>query len=302
VKLGIPLCWPDQAADIGPEVGRIARTADRAGLDSLWTADHFFQIPVTGLPREYPMLEGYAAVAYALGQTERIHVGTMVTCVAYRHPGQLIKAATSLDVLSGGRFVFGVGAGWDAEEAHSLGLPFPPTAERFERLEELLLIAAQMWRGDETPFEGRHYRLARPLNSPNSLQRPHPPILVGGSGEVRTLRLVAEHADACNFFDLPAPWGLDLRHKLDVLRAHCDAVGRDYDEIEKTTLTGFDLGGGRDRADGLRRLVDHLHELAALGFGHVIVSGPRFEWGADLDAVLSIVDEVHAIEPALAGA
>jgi F420-dependent oxidoreductase-like protein len=296
MKIGIPLAWPDDAAAIGAEVSRIARLADDAGLDSLWTADHLFQIPVTALARESPMLEAYATVAFALGQTHRIHVGAMVTCVAYRHPGVLIKALSSLDVLSGGRVIFGVGAGWDAEEAAALGIPFPPIAERFERLEELLRIARQMWRGDEAAFDGRHHRLARPLNSPNSLQRPHPPIVIGGGGERRTLRLVARYADACNLFDMPGPFRADVPHKLRVLRAHCDAVGRDPAEIEVTTLTGFDLGD--DRSAGLRQLVGHLHELADLGVGHVILSGPRFEWKEDLDAVLSIVDEVHAMPAA----
>ena len=294
MKLGIPLCWPEDPMAIGPEVARIARVADEGGLDSIWTADHLFQIPVTRLPRESPMLEAYAALAYIAGHTRSIHLGALVTCVAYRHPGMLLKAVTSLDVLSGGRVIFGAGAGWDVEEARALGIPFPPTAERFERLEELLQLAHQMWRGDESPFQGRHYQLARPLNSPNTLQRPHPPIMLGGSGERKTLRLVAEYADACNLFDLPGQFKVDIEHKLDVLRSHCDAVGRDYDEIEKTTLTEFDLG--EDRRGGLRRLVERLHELAALGIGHVILTGPRFEWGQDFDDVLSIVDEVHAIE------
>jgi F420-dependent oxidoreductase-like protein len=294
VKLGIPLAWPHPAAEIGPEVGRIARLADEAGLDSIWTADHLFQIPVTRLPRESPMLEAYAALAFIAGQTRRIRLGAMVTCVAYRHPGMLIKAVTSLDVLSGGRVIFGVGAGWDVEEARSLGVPFPPTAERFERLEELLRIAKQMWRGDATPFEGKHYHLARPLNSPNTLQRPHPPILIGGSGERKTLRLVAQYADACNFFDMPGRAESDLPHKLAVLKSHCDAVGRDFAEIETTTLTAFDLG--EDRRSSLRRLVEHIGDLASLGISHVILVGPLFEWGRDLDAVISIVDEVHAID------
>jgi F420-dependent oxidoreductase-like protein len=289
MKLGIPLGWPETAAWIGPEVGRVARLADEAGLDSIWTADHLFQIPVTSLPRESPMLEAFAALAYIAGQTSRIRLGALVTCVAYRHPGMLLKAVTSLDVLSGGRVTFGVGAGWDVEEARSLGIPFPPTAERFERLEELLRIAHQMWRDDELPFEGAHYLMARPLNSPNSIQRPHPPILIGGSGEQKTLRLVARYADACNFFDLPGRFGVDLTHKLDVLRSHCEAEGRDFDAIEKTTLTAFEPG---DRSTALLR---HIGELRAMGIDHVILMGPRFEWGEDLGAVLSIIDDVHAV-------
>lgn len=294
MRLGIPLGWPERPADIGPAVRRIATIADDAGVDSLWTADHFFQIPVTGLPRESPMLEAYATVSYVAALTRRIRIGVMVTSPVYRHPGVLVKSLTTVDVLSGGRAAFGIGVGWDAEEAAALGVPFPPTAERFERLEETLRIARRMWAGDESAYVGRHYRLDRPLNSPNTLQRPGPPILLAGGGERRTLRLVAEYADACNLFDLPAPYTVDLRHKFDVLRQHCADVGRDYAEIEKTTVTAFDLGA--DRAGGLRKLVDHLHELAAIGVDHAVLLGPRFDWGPDLDAVASIVDEVHGIE------
>jgi F420-dependent oxidoreductase-like protein len=288
MKLGIPLGWPDDASAIGREVSRLARRCDVAGLDSLWTADHLFQIPVTGLPRESPMLEGYATIAYLAGQTERIRLGVMVTSAVYRHPGMLIKAVTTLDVLSGGRIDFAVGAGWDVEEATALGVPFPPTAERFERLEELLRIAHQMWAGDASPFEGTHYQLARPLNSPPALQRPRPPILVAGSGERKTLRLVARYADACNFFDLPAPYGVDLTHKLDVLRGHCAAIGRDLAEIEVTVLTAYPAGGRRP-------LLDRIVELGALGVDHVIVMAPSFAWGEEVDEVLALVDDAHAL-------
>jgi F420-dependent oxidoreductase-like protein len=308
MKLGLSLnsfSWPVPAAEIGTTVSRIARTADEAGVDSLWTMDHFFQIPIIGEPPEAPMLEGYATLAYIAGQTRRIRLGTAVTSVSYRHPGVLIKAVTSLDVLSGGRMALGVGAGapFDAPpegvdprdlETVGLGIPFPTLAERFERLEELLQIAHQMWRGDERPYEGAHYRLARPLNSPNTLQNPHPPILVGGSGERKTLRLVARYADMCNLFDLPGSGFQDnLGRKLDVLRAHCDEVGRDYDEIEKTTAGLLDLG--ENRQQGLASLLDHLRGLAAIGIDHVIL-GPRGPLDdATLEAVASIVPEVHGI-------
>jgi len=213
MKLGISIStfpWP--AEEIGPEVSRIATAADEAGVDSLWVMDHFFQIRLTGLPPESPMPEAYATLAFLGGLTRRIKLGTLVTSVAYRHPGVLVKAVTTLDVMTGGRAIFGVGAGapWNiapagpgtAFEAEGLGIPFPSLAERFERLEELLQIAHQMWRGDESPYQGRHYQLVRPLNSPNSVQRPHPPILIGGSGERKTLRMVAQYADACNLFDI----------------------------------------------------------------------------------------------------
>jgi F420-dependent oxidoreductase-like protein len=308
MKLGMAVgnfSWSIPVGEIGPTVARIARTADDAGFDSLWTMDHFFQIRITGEPPEAPMLEAYATLAFIAGQTRRIRLGTAVTSVAYRHPGVLIKAVTSLDVLSGGRMVLGVGAGapWNVPpegvdqrdlEMTALGIPFPSLAERFERLEELLQIAHQMWRGDERPYEGKHYRLARPLNSPNSLQRPHPPILVAGSGERKTLRLVARYADMCNLFDLPGSgFQDDLRHKLEVLRGHCREAGRDYDEIEKTTSTFLDLGD--DRQAGLRNLLGHLRELAAVGIDHVILAprGPLDD--ATLHAVASIVPEVHGI-------
>jgi F420-dependent oxidoreductase-like protein len=307
MRIGIPVTnfsWPAPAMEIGPTVARIARTADEAGFDSIWTMDHFFQITVNDLPPEAPMLEAYATLAFIAGHTHRIRLGTLVTAVPYRHPGVLVKIVTSLDVLSGGRVVFGVGAGspWTRlarqGEAGGLGIPFPSLAERFERLEELLQIAHQMWRGDESPFDGRHYRLARPLNSPNSLQRPHPPILIGGSGEQKTLRLVARYADACNLFDLPGTgFQDDLAHKLDVLRHHCRELGRDDAEIEKTTTTVFELGD--DERRGLGDVVQHLHELAAVGIDHVILA-PRRPWDErTLAAISSIVPEVHAIASAV---
>jgi F420-dependent oxidoreductase-like protein len=179
------------------------------------------------------MLEGYSALAFAAGITKRIKLGTMVTGVTYRHPGLLVKQVTSLDVLSGGRAYFGIGAGWFEREHLGLGVPFPALSERFTRLEETLQIAQQMWSGNTAPFVGKHYQLAEPINQPPALSRPHPPILIGGSGEKKTLRLVARYADACNLFG--ADLG-ELERKLEILRRHCDEVGRDYDAIEKTTL------------------------------------------------------------------
>jgi F420-dependent oxidoreductase-like protein len=306
VRLGIGLAnfsWPGD--EIGPRVAGIARAADEAGFDSLTVMDHFFQIRLTGAPPESPMLEAYGLLGYLGGLTTRIRLGALVTSVCYRHPGVLIKTVTTLDVLTGGRMYFGIGAGapWNiapqgpgtAFEAEGLGIPFPSLAERFERLEEVLQLAQQMWRGDEAPYEGKHYQLVRPLNSPNSLQRPHPPILIGGSGERKTLRLVAQYADACNLFDRPRTRLVlgqqsadNLAHKLDVLREHCDAVGRDYTTIEKTVCSNPDL------ADGIPALLAHLRALADLGIDHAMVS-PRGGWDqAGLDAVASILPEVHA--------
>ena len=307
MKFGITITtfpWP--AEEIGPLVSRIAVAADEAGVDSLWVMDHFFQIRLTGLPPESPMPEAYATLAFLGGLTRRIRLGTLVTSVSYRHPGVLVKTVTSLDVLTGGRVIFGVGAGapfnvtpagpGTAFEAEGLGIPFSSLAERFERLEEVLQIAHQMWRGDERPYQGRHYQLTRPLNSPNSLQRPHPPILIGGSGEGKTLRLVARYADACNLFDVPGSQFRDnIAHKLDVLRQHCVREGRDFAAIEKTIATNFDLG--EDPKAGAAELLIHLRELAAAGIEHVLFS-PRRSWDeATFDAVASILPEVHAIEP-----
>ena len=311
MKLGIGITtfpWP--ADQIGPVVSGIATAADEAGLDSLWVMDHFFQIRLSGLPAESPMPEAYATLAFLGGLTKRIKLGTLVTSVAYRPPGVLVKTVTALDVLTGGRVIFGVGAGAPFNpappgpgpgmgrvfEAEGLGIPFPSLAERFERLEEVLQIAHQMWRGDESPYQGRHYQLVRPLNSPNSLQRPHPPILIGGSGEGKTLRLVAQYADACNLFDLPTPEFRDnIVRKLDVLRGHCARAGRDFAAIEKTVTSNFDFG--EDPKAGAAAFLAHLRELAAAGIDHALVS-PRQAWDeATLEAVAAIAPEVHAIEP-----
>jgi F420-dependent oxidoreductase-like protein len=307
MKFGITITtfpWP--AEEIGPVVSRIAIAADEAGVDSLWVMDHFFQIRLTGLPPESPMPEAYATLAFLGGLTKRIRLGTLVTSVSYRHPGVLVKTVTTLDVLTGGRVIFGVEAGapfnvapagpGTAFEAEGLGIPFSSLAERFERLEELLQIAHQMWRGDETPYQGTHYQLVRPLNSPNSVQRPHPPILIGGSGEGKTLRLVARYADACNLFDLPGSQFLDnIEHKLDVLRQHCAREGRDFAAIEKTVASNVDLG--EDPKAGAAALLAHLRELAAAGIEHVLFSPSRSWDEASFDAVAAILPQVHAIEP-----
>jgi F420-dependent oxidoreductase-like protein len=314
MRLGIAVTnfsWPVPPGGIGPLIADIARHADDAGFDSLWTMDHFFQIRITGLPPESPMLEAYATLATMAAHTRTIRLGTLVTSVAYRHPGVLLKTVTTLDVLSGGRMIFGVGAGapWNGlpagvaardVETYGLGIPFPSLAERFERLEELLQIAHQMWRGDEQPYDGKHYRLLRPLNSPNALQQPHPPIMVGGSGEQKTLRLVARYADMCNLFDLPgAGYADDLRHKLDVLRDHCHSTGRDYAEIEKTTATMVDLGA--IRGDGRNQLIDHLYRLAELGIDQAIISASQ-PWDlASLDVVADVLADIHAM-PSRVGA
>jgi len=260
VQIGVQIpdfTTPGGPARLGADLAAVGRTADQAGFGFIAVMDHFFQIRAIG-PPEREMLEAYTTLGYLAGVTSRAKLLTVVTGAVYRHPGILAKIVTTLDVLSGGRAWLGIGAAWNDEESRGLGIPFPPLAERFERLEETLQICLQMWRGDEAPYRGRHYQLDRPLNSPQALTRPHPPILIGGSGERKTLRLVARYAQACNLFAGP-----DLARKLDVLRAHCDAEGRDYDEITKTCYFIFDVG---EKGEKAAEVVDQLGNLAQMGF------------------------------------
>jgi F420-dependent oxidoreductase-like protein len=281
--------WPGGPAQIGSTFGRIARNAEQAGLHSLWVMDHFFQIPVFG-PIDHDMLEAYATLSFAAGQTERIELGALVTGVTPRHPGVLVKTVTTLDVLSGGRAWLGIGAAWNEQESRGLGIPFPPLAERFERLEETLRIVGQMWAGDRRPFEGRHYRLEQPLNVPNALRRPHPPILVGGSGERKTLRLVARHGDACNLFEIA---GLEaLRHKLEVLRGHCAAEGRRYEDIQKTTF------GTVDQDESAGQLVERFGRLAEVGVDLAIVELPDQGREGSMERLAEAVEAASQLVPA----
>jgi F420-dependent oxidoreductase-like protein len=260
MKVGLHIAdftWEGGPPALRSRLGEVARGADNAGVDRLSVMDHVWQIGPLG-PPEHEMLEAYTALGFLAAVTERVKLLTVVTAVVYREPGLLAKAVTTLDVLSGGRSILGIGAAWNEEEARGLGLFFPPRAERFERLEEALRICLQMWSDDDGPFEGKHYHLARTLNSPQALSRPHPPILIGGGGERKTLLLVARYGDACNLFDTP-----ELPHKLDVLRQHCAAEGRDYDSIEKTVQVRFDLGENGERVE---QTIEHLHELSELGF------------------------------------
>ncbi|HEY0605167.1 MAG TPA: LLM class F420-dependent oxidoreductase [Herpetosiphonaceae bacterium] len=270
IGLQVPsFSWPGQPATIGPKLAEIGRTADDAGFASLWVMDHFFQIQMVG-PHDEPMLEGYSALSFLAGLTKRVQLGTLVTGVIYRYPGLLIKTATTLDVLSGGRAYLGIGAAWNEQESRGLGVPFPPLKERFEMLEEALKLAHQMWRDDTTPFEGKHYQLAEPLNRPQALSQPHPPIMIGGGGEQKTLRLVAQYADACNLF---ARLGADeLRRKLEILRGHCESVGRNYDEIERTAISSAHLADG---AMSVNDVIAHCRELADVGIQHVIFNMPN---------------------------
>ena len=271
MKLGLHISdftWPDGAPRLGATLADIASTADEAGFERISVMDHLWQIGVIG-PPEQEMLEAYTALGFLAAHTKTAKLLTLVTGVVYRDPGLLAKAVTTLDVLSGGRAILGIGAAWNEEESRGLGLLFPPTAERFERLEEALQICLQMFNGDETPYEGKYYTLARLLNSPLPLSRPRPPILIGGGGEKKTLLLVAKYADACNLF--PGP---DVQHKLDVLKQHCETVGRDYDQIEKTVLFNFDLG---EKGERVGEIIEGLRRLAGLGFT-VAHGGIRHAW------------------------
>jgi F420-dependent oxidoreductase-like protein len=255
--------WAGGSSGIGPGVADLAKRAEAVGVRTLSFMDHYFQMDWMA-PAEDPMLEGYTALGFVAGGTERLRLRLLVTGVTYRHPGLLAKAVTTLDVLSGGRAELGIGAAWYEREHLGLGVPFPPVAERFERLEEALQICLQMWSDDNGPYEGRHYQLAETLCSPRPVSEPRPRILIGGSGERKTLRLVAQYADTCNIFGGPE----EVAQKLEVLRRHCDDLGRDPNEIEATVIYR-DLPAGSGVDEVLR---------AAEGFARIgvstLVTGP----------------------------
>ncbi|MEO8262285.1 MAG: LLM class F420-dependent oxidoreductase [Pseudolysinimonas sp.] len=251
---------PGYPATLAGHLTRTARAADAAGASWLTVMDHFFQMEGFQTAHD-PMLEGYTTLGYLAASTERVKLGTVVTGVTYRHPGLLVKNVNTLDVLSGGRAFFGIGAAWYEREHLALGVPYPPMSERFERLEEAVQIALQMWSADEGPFTGTHYQLAETINVPTPIQTPHPPIVIGGGGEKKTLRLVAKYADACNLNVTEVD---EVAHKLQVLRQHCDAEGRDYATIEKT-MQGGPANPNADPDAFLR----YAEQLAALGIEHI---------------------------------
>jgi F420-dependent oxidoreductase-like protein len=268
MELGVHLWdfnYPNQPASIAPTLARAVETAEDIGMTWVSVMDHYFQMEAVA-PAEHPMLEGYTTLGYLAAHSSSAQLGVLVTGVTYRHPGLLAKIATTLDVLSEGRAVLGLGAAWYDREHHALGVPFPATAERFERLEEAIQIVLQMWDPEnDGPYEGRHYRLEETLCQPRPMSRPHPPLMVGGVGERKTLRLVAQYADACNF---NTSIGLDqVGARLDVLRRHCDEVGRDYDEIRKTMLL---LSGPLAQGD-LDGFAAEVTELDKLGMDLAIV-------------------------------
>lgn len=294
MKLGLQMTYftyPGGTAALAETFGRIVRDAESAGMYSLWVMDHFFQIGGWG-PSELDMVEAYSALNFAAAITEKVKLGALVTGVTYRHPAILVKTATALDVLSQGRAYFGIGAAWNANEHRGLGVPFPPLKDRFEVLEETLQVAHRMWAEEVTPFEGKHLQLERTLNSPNSSQRPHPPILIGGDGEQKTFRLIAKYGDACNLIVITDE-GVDpfrgapyAKRKFAVLKERCDEIGRPFSEIEKTTLSGLIVTRDGTRPEGtfdtpeaqalmsVSQAIEYFHALAEAGTDHAIFNTP----------------------------
>ncbi len=298
MKIGLQIDsfnWPGGPAEIGPTLARIARTAEDAGFDSIWVMDHFFQIRGVG-PATDPMLEGWTTLGFLAGLTQRARLGLMVGGIHYRTAGLWAKTATTLDVLSGGRAWLGIGAAWNEEESRGLGFPMPPLGIRFEMLEEMLQITHALWtgeRGTEGAFNGRHYQATRLLNSPQNLTRPHPPIMIGGGGEQKTLRLVAQYADGTNVFGD----GPRVAHKYAVLREHCERIGRNYDEIERSNL--IDITLRRDGASGgtsPARIVAQIGELADAGVQHVIMSLAGLEELTPLETIgAAVIPQVRGL-------
>ena len=274
MKLGLQLNsfdWTGGPTRFAATLVEIARAVEEAGFDRMGVADHLWQHPIMGGPVANEP-ECYTILSFVAANTERVNLTAMVSGVHFRHPAVLVKAVTTLDVLSGGRAALGIGSGHYEEEARGLGIPFPPQRERFGMLEEAVQIALRMWSGesgDERPFEGKHYHLGRPLNLPQSLTRPHPPIMIAGDGEQKTLRLVARYANACSLRPR-----LEIPKKLDVLRRHCETEGRDYDEIEKTCAFAFDVGEGGEKAG---ELIEQLRWLSGMGVETVIGVVPNVD-------------------------
>jgi F420-dependent oxidoreductase-like protein len=287
VKLSVNITsysWPDGGLVDG--LAGLAAAIDDTALHTVWVTDHLIQAdPSSTFGAE--MLEAYSTLGYLAARTQRVRLGAMVSPVTIRAPSLLIKQVTTLDVLSNGRAWLGIGAGYHEEEARAMGLSLPPVGERFEALEETLLLAKQMWRGDTAPFVGRHYRLDNPIANPRPMTQPHPPILIGGAGERKTLRLVAEYADACNLFDIP-DGGVTIRRKLDVLAEHCERVGRPFAEVEKTVSTRL------NRGESSESFADRLLALAELGIEHAVVITDHAFVDSDLTTLASTAEAVRS--------
>ena len=293
MKIGLQVpsfTWPGGDAAIGSTLARIAETADSVGFDSLWVMDHFYQIRGVGKAEE-PMLEGWTALGFMAAHSKKATLGLMVGGVHYRQAALWAKAATTLDVLSGGRAYLGIGAAWNEEESHGLGFPMPPLGVRFEMLEETLQIVHAMWQGEhgtQEAFDGVHYQAGRLLNSPQAISKPHPKIIIGGGGEQKTLRMVAKYADACNIFGGPE----QLTHKFSVLRQRCAEVGRPFEEIERSNLAHVDLS-----RQSAAEVVDAFGRLAEVGVQHVIFNVSDVHDVRNLETLgRDVLPQVHDIQ------
>jgi len=293
MKIGLQIPsfkYPGGPAAVRPKLKEIVTTAEESGFYSLWVMDHYYQIKgLFGEAYTDPMLESYTTLGYFAGLTEKAYLGAMVTGVIYRHPSVLMKMVNTLDILSGGRAYFGIGAAWYEDEAKGFGIPYPPTSKRFELLEDNLKLAKSLWTSDETAFEGQHVSAPAITNNPRPLSKPPPRILIGGTGPKKTLRMVAQYADACNFGD----WvGMEKMQKsIDTLKEHCESLGRDYDNIEKTSLGTVHLSGD-DTVDGVIR---RIKDLSKMGFSHAIFNMP------DVYTITPLETFGKEIVPAVAG-
>jgi F420-dependent oxidoreductase-like protein len=270
VGLQIPsFKYPGGTATIRPKLKEIITTAEEAGFHSLWVMDHYYQIKgLFGEAYTDPMLESYTTLGYFAGLTEKAYLGVLVTGIIYRHPSVLMKMVNTLDILSGGRAYLGIGAAWYEEEAQGFGIPYPATSERFEQLEDNLQLAKALWESDETSFEGQQFSAPAITNNPRPLSKPHPRILIGGMGPQKTLRMVAQYADACNFFEGA---GMEkMQSALETLKGHCESLERAYDTIEKTSLGTVHLSGD----DTVESTLNRLKKLSELGFTHAIFNMP----------------------------
>jgi F420-dependent oxidoreductase-like protein len=282
--------YPGGTAAIRPKLKEIVTTAEETGFYSLWVMDHYYQIKgLFGEAYNDPMMEAYTTLGYFAGLTEKAYLGAMVTGVIYRHPSVLMKMVNTLDILSGGRAYLGIGAAWYEDEAKGFGIPYPSTSERFEQLEDNLQLAKALWASDETSFQGQHISAPAITNNPRPLSSPHPRIMIGGMGPKKTLRMVAQYADACNIFERA---GTEKMQKaLDALKGHCEKLGRDYATVEKTSLGTVHLSG-KDTVDSV---LSRIKKLSEMGFSHAIFNMP------DVYTITPLETFAKEIIPAVAG-
>jgi F420-dependent oxidoreductase-like protein len=282
--------YPGGTAAIRPKLTEIVTIAEEAGFYSLWVMDHFYQIKgMFGEAYSDPMLEAYTTLGYIAGLTEKAHLGVLVTGVIYRYPSVLMKTINTLDILAGGRTYFGIGAAWYEEEAKGYGVPYPSTSERFEQLEDNLKLAKALWANDEISFEGKHFSAPAITNNPRPLANPHPRIMIGGTGPKKTLRMVAQYADACNIGDWVGTE--NMQQAIDTLKEQCESLGRDYDTIEKTSLCTVHLSGD----DTVDSIIRRIKELSEMGFTHAIFNMP------DVYKITPLETFAKEIIPAVAG-